>query len=100
MLRVLGRRGLEAGISLFAILGFCYVPLGTHTGLEHAKAIFATGPAKRAGAELIQALFRVRAKLTGEVEHLASGAGTPTLPELRAPERPASARPDHSRRDQ
>ena len=74
MLRVLGRRGLEAGISLFAVLGFCYVPLGSHTGLEHAKAIFATPAAKRAGVELVEAFARVRGKLTGEVQDLATGA--------------------------
>jgi hypothetical protein len=65
---------LEAGISLFAVLGFCYVPLGSHTGLEHAKAIFGTPAAKRAGVELVAAFARVRGKLTGEVQELATGA--------------------------
>jgi hypothetical protein len=76
VLRVLGRRGLEAGISLFAVLGFCYVPLGSHTGLEHAKAIFGTPAAKRAGVELVEAFARVRGKLTGEVQSLATGAAS------------------------
>src|SRR6478609_1392698 len=62
VLGVLGRRGVETGISLFAVLGFCYVPLGGHTGLEHAKAVLSTPAAKRAGAELLDALIRVRAK--------------------------------------
>lgn len=82
MLRVLGRRGLEAGISLFAVLGFCYVPLGSHTGLEHAQAIFGTPAARRAGAELIEAFARVRAKLLGEAQAIATGGATPTPPAL------------------
>ena len=49
---------------MFAVLGFCYVPLGSHTGLEHAKAIFGTPAAKRAGAELVEAFARIRGKLT------------------------------------
>lgn len=72
MLRLLGRRGLEAAISGFALLGFCYVPLGGHTGLEHAKAILATPAAKRAGSELIEAFAKVRARLTGEAAQFAS----------------------------
>lgn len=82
MLRVIGRRGLEAGISLFAVLGFCYVPLGAHTGLEHAKAIFGTPAAKRAGVELIQAFARVRERVASEVQELAAGAAStpPPLP--------------------
>jgi hypothetical protein len=94
VLRVLGRRGLEAGISLFAVLGFCYVPLGSHTGLEHAKAIFATPAAKRAGAELVEAFLRVRGKLTGEAEQLATGAGTPTPPALPIPHK--ATHPHHA----
>lgn len=85
MLRVLGRRGLEAGISLFAILGFCYVPLGSHTGLEHAKAVFGTPAAKRAGVELLDAFARVRAKLTGEAQAMTVGSATPTPPTLPTP---------------
>ena len=72
MLRLLGRRGLEAAISGFALLGFCYVPLGGHTGLEHTKAILATPAAKRAGMELIGAFTKVRARLTGEAAQFAS----------------------------
>ncbi|HEX3777718.1 MAG TPA: hypothetical protein VHV51_24790 [Polyangiaceae bacterium] len=72
MLSVLGRRGLEAGISAFALLGFCYVPLGGHTGWEHTKAIFSTPAAKHAAAELIEAFGGLRAKLTGEAVEFAS----------------------------
>lgn len=78
MLRLLGRRGLEACISAFALLGFCYVPLGQHTGLEHAKAIFSTPAAKRAGSELIEGFARLRGKLTGEAVEFANGEAEPT----------------------
>ena len=88
---------MEAGISLFAVLGFCYVPLGSHTGLEHAKAIFGTPAAKRAGSELVDAFLRIRGKLTGEVEQMATGPADPTPPVLPAPHRAAGSRPEHSR---
>jgi hypothetical protein len=94
VLGVLGRRGVEACISLFAVLGFCYVPLGGHTGFEHAKAVFSTPAAKRAGSELLEALIRVRAKLTGEVQAFANGSG----PQATPPTLPAPKRDGHSER--
>ena len=96
VLGVLGRRALEAGISLFAVLGFCYVPLGGHTGLEHAKAVLSTPAAKRAGSELLAALWRVRAKLTGEVQGFAGGGPDATPPILPPPKR-SSSHPDSTR---
>jgi hypothetical protein len=81
---------------LFAILGFCYVPLGAHTALEHTKAIFGTAAAKRAGVELWQAVARVRGKLSGEVEQLATGGATPTPPVLPAPHKAGERRPEHA----
>ncbi|HKO49386.1 MAG TPA: hypothetical protein VJV79_16755 [Polyangiaceae bacterium] len=98
MLGVLGRRGVEAGISLFAVLGFCYVPLGGHTGFEHAKAVFTTPAAKRAGAELLDALLRVRAKLTGEVQALESGGPTAVPPPLTSARRPGGGHSAHAQR--
>jgi len=96
VLGVLGRRGVEAGISLFAVLGFCYVPLGGHTGLEHAKAVLSTPAAKRAGSELLDAMLRVRAKLTGEVQEFASGNHPEaTPPPLRPPKREGSSHSEH-----
>jgi len=83
---------------LFAVLGFCYVPLGGHTGLEHAKAILTTPAAKRAGVELVEALIRVRARLTGEVQELTSAGGPEaTPPSLPAPKHEGNQRPDHHR---
>ena len=96
VLGVLGRRAVEAGISLFAVLGFCYVPLGGHTGFEHTKAVFSTPAAKRAGTELIDAFARVRAKLTGEVQEFATGARPEaTPPTLRPPKRESGSHSDH-----
>ena len=100
MLGVLGRRGVEAGISLFALLGFCYVPLGGHTAFEHTKAVFSTPAAKRAGAELLDALIRVRSKLTGEVQQFARGnapdATPPALPPPKRAGRSHSEPPHHA----
>ncbi len=98
MLGVLGRRGVEAAISLFAVLGFCYVPLGGHTGFEHVKAVFSTPAAKRAGAELIEALSRVRGKLTGEVQELTRGGPDARPPTLRPPQRHAGSHSEHFER--
>ncbi len=81
---------------MFAVLGFCYVPLGGHTGLEHAKAVFSTPAAKRAGAELVDALIRVRAKLTGEVQQFAGAAPEATPPTLPSPKRSGGSHAEHS----
>ena len=82
---------------MFAVLGFCYVPLGGHTGFEHAKAVFSTPAAKRAGAELVGALLRVRTRLTDGVQELASGGGpTATPPTLPSPKRSGGSHGEHS----
>ena len=97
VLGVLGRRGVEAGISLFALLGFCYVPLGGHTGFEHAKAVFSTKAAKRAGTELLDALIRVRAQLAGDAREFARGGPDATPPALPSPKH-ASPHSEHPQR--
>jgi len=98
VLGVLGRRGVEAGISLFAVLGFCYVPLGGHTGFEHAKAVFSTPAARRAGAELLEALVRVQSKLTFEIQEFSGRGPDATPPALPSPKRSGGAsHPEHSR---
>jgi len=83
---------------LFAVLGFCYVPLGGHTGFEHVKAVLSTPAAKRAGAELLEALIRVRGKLTGEVQAIAGGGPDATPPVLPSPKRAGTSHADHSHR--
>ncbi len=65
-----GRRLIEAVVALFALLGFAFVPLGQHTGLEHLKAIVQTPAAQRAGRELVEAGSRLRREL---VEVLVAG---------------------------
>jgi hypothetical protein len=55
-----GRRLLESIVGLFAILGFVYVPLGRHTGFEHAKAVLSTPAALRAWTELNQTALGLR----------------------------------------
>jgi hypothetical protein len=56
----LGRRLVEGVVGLFAVLGFLYVPLGRHTGFEHAKAVFSTPAAANAFQELSGALLDLR----------------------------------------
>ena len=56
----LGRRLVEGVVGLFAVLGFLYVPLGRHTGFEHAKAVFSTPAAANAFQELSGAMLDLR----------------------------------------
>jgi hypothetical protein len=95
VLSLLGRRALEAGISAFALLGFCYVPLGQRTALEHAKAVFSTPAAKRAGGELVEAFTRVRSKLTGEAAQFASSDPTPAASAQTSARHAGGSRAEH-----
>jgi len=63
-----GRRAFEAVVALFALLGFFFVPLGRHTGFEHARAVFTTPAAGRAFREVTQALAGLKAKVLGEAQ--------------------------------
>jgi len=54
------RRLVESVVGLFAILGFLYVPLGRHTGFEHAKAIFSTPAASAAIEEVTTSAWGLR----------------------------------------
>lgn len=56
----LGKRLVEGVVGLFAVLGFLYVPLGRHTGFEHAKAVFSTPAAASAFQELSAAMLDLR----------------------------------------
>ena len=62
-LGTLGRRLLEGTVSLFAVLGFVYVPLGHHTGFEHARAVLGTPAALAAIEDLTGAALRLRARV-------------------------------------
>jgi hypothetical protein len=56
----LSRRLVESVVGLFAILGFMYVPLGRHTGFEHAKAILSTPAASAAIDDLSRTALDLR----------------------------------------
>jgi hypothetical protein len=56
----LGRRLVESVVGLFAILGFLYVPLGRHTGFEHAKAVLSTPAASAAIDDLTTTAIGLR----------------------------------------
>jgi hypothetical protein len=88
-----GRRLLEALVALFALLGFAFVPLGEHTGLEHLKAIASTSAAQKAARELVQAGVELRQRLTRALvsdRDSRKSDAVPEQPDLR-PE-PANAR--------
>lgn len=59
----MGRRAVESVVALFAILGFCFVPLGSKTGFEHTLALLNTASAREAGSGLISAIGQARTLL-------------------------------------
>lgn len=67
----LGRRCFESVVGLFAVLGFLYVPLGHHTGFEHAKAVLSTPAASAAIADITTTALSLReralAYVTGRI---------------------------------
>ncbi|MBX3184011.1 MAG: hypothetical protein KIT72_00685 [Polyangiaceae bacterium] len=99
----LGRRAVEALVLLFALLGFSYVPLGEHTGLEHTRAIMSTDAARRAARELAHSWLDLRQRWLGDprgnlpAPAPSGGADQPSSEPLRellsksAPAEPASA---------
>jgi len=78
----LGRRLVEGVVGLFAVLGFLYVPLGRHTGFEHAKAVFSTPAATSAFQELSGAMLDLRERaielVTGHDPHPLAPPSQPT----------------------
>lgn len=76
-----GRRLVEGVVSLFALLGFIYVPLGQLTGFEHARAVLSTPAASAAIEDLTKAALRLRGQAVG----LITGHGRAPLSEA-APE--------------
>ncbi len=76
-----GRRLVEGTVGLFALLGFLYVPLGRHTGFEHARAVFTTPAASAAWADLTQAVVGLRQRAL----ELVSGRGQPDAAGFVAP---------------
>ena len=57
-----GRRLVEGTVGLFALLGFLYVPLGHHTGFEHACAVLSTPQAAAAIEDLTAAALAMRSR--------------------------------------
>lgn len=78
----LGRRCVESVVGLFAILGFIYVPLGRHTGFEHAKAVLSTPAASAAIDDLTRAALDLRGRafdfISGKVTALPHAEETAT----------------------
>jgi hypothetical protein len=60
-----GRRLVEGVVSLFAMLGFVYVPLGQRTGFEHARAVLSTPAASAAIEDLTTTALRLRGQAVG-----------------------------------
>ena len=60
----LGRRLAEGTVGLFALLGFLYVPLGRHTGWEHARAVLSTPAASAAFDDVTRAVLSLRERAT------------------------------------
>lgn len=89
-----GRRLVETVVSLFAVLGFVYVPLGRHTGLEHAQAVFSTPAAAAAIEDLTATALRLRQRavafVTGSPPETMTGSVPPApaaAPRVHAPGR-------------
>lgn len=85
----LGRRLVESVVGLFAILGFMYVPLGRHTGFEHARAVLATPAASAAIDDLTTTAQSLRQRawdfVTGKLSASASAGAAGAEAEARKP---------------
>ena len=82
----LGRRLLESAVGLFALLGFLYVPLGRHTGFEHARAVFSTPAAAAAIEDVTSSVLTLRQRATEFITgRVSPPAPLPTTPSDRTP---------------
>jgi hypothetical protein len=73
----IGRRLVESVVGLFAILGFVYVPLGRHTGFEHAKAVLSTPAAAAAIDDVSRTALELRQRAFDFVTRLAQPPAAP-----------------------
>ena len=80
----IGKRLLEGVVGLFAVLGFMYVPLGRHTGFEHAKAVLSTPAAAAAASDLSKAALDLRQRAIDFVTGRALAPASATETESRA----------------
>jgi hypothetical protein len=85
-----GRRLVEGTVGLFALLGFLYVPLGHHTGFEHARAVLSTPQAAAALEDLTKAALGLRERA---VELFTSHLSPQAPTELEPPDKKAGPRP-------
>lgn len=76
-----GRRAIDFAVLVLATYALAFVPLGRHTGLEHARAILRTKAARDAGHELVQAAQRLGRRLLGD-EATAAPRPRPDVPAL------------------
>jgi hypothetical protein len=76
-LRNIGKRLLESVIGVFAVLGFVYVPLGRHTGFEHAKAVLSTPAAAAAIEDVSRTALDLRQRAIDFVTHRAVAEALP-----------------------
>lgn len=72
-----GRRAFESVVGIFALLGFLYVPLGRHTGFEHAKAVLSTPAAAAAIEDLSAAAIDLRRRA---LDLFTGGTTSPVAP--------------------
>jgi hypothetical protein len=87
----LARRLAEAVVALFALYAFCFVPLGSRTGLEHARAVLTTPAARRAAGELAGAAVRVHRALVDALRSVLAGGRTRANRPGRPPPGPPAA---------
>jgi hypothetical protein len=88
----IGRRLGESIVGLFAILGFVYVPLGRHTGFEHAKAVLSTPAAAAAIDDLWRTAVDLRQRAIDFVTQRAAGPSLPSPSEAANQPPPSPAR--------
>lgn len=82
--RALGRRVVESLVTLFAVLGFCCVPLGSKTGLQHTLTLAGTRPVREATTGVLSALTHVRTLIVTTLLEEAEGAEPLPIPSGRS----------------
>lgn len=90
----MGRRAVESVVFVFALLGFCCVPLGSKTGFEHTLALLETSTMREAGAGLLSMLDRARAAIVRWFERKPSETTPLPLPSGRSSDAVEPVPPD------
>lgn len=71
------RWSINLVVLAFAAYAFCIVPLGDRTGLEHARALWASDAARDAKAEVVEAARKLDAQVRGNDAEAGSEAPSP-----------------------